>query len=190
VALQSATSALEVLGGNGYMEDWPMARQLRDAQCHTIWEGTENILCIDVRRAMRGEQAHLALFERVERAIDSASGVSVLAGPVDAVSGALADARTAVEHLGNVDDDLGLLHARRFAELLADLTEGGLLVEHAAWALERDGNARKAAVARRFCARHLASPPVRGILDTDRSVLDLFEPLVRYGRIETSDLRT
>ena len=188
VALQSATTALEVLGGNGYMEDWPMARQLRDAQCHTIWEGTENILCIDVRRAMRGEQAHVALLERVERALDSASGVSVLAGPVDTVSGALADARTAVDHLEKVDDDLGLLHARRFAELLADLTEGALLVEHAAWALERDGNARKAAVARRFCARRLASAPVRGILDTDRSVLDLFEPLVRYGRIEASDL--
>ena len=188
VALQSATVALEVLGGNGYMEDWPMARQLRDAQCHTIWEGTENILCIDVRRAMRGEQAHMALFDRVERALESASGVGVLAGAVDAVSGSLADARTAVDHLARVDDDLGLLHARRFAELLADLTEGALLVEHAAWALERDGNARKAAVARRFCARRLTSAPVRGILDTDRSVLDLFEPLVRYGMIEASDL--
>ncbi len=188
VALQSASTALEVLGGNGYMEDWPMARQLRDAQCHTIWEGTENILCIDVRRAMRGEQAHLALFERVERAVDSASGVGVLAGPVDAVSSALADARTAVDHLSKVDDDLGLLHSRRFAELLADLTEGALLVEHAAWSLGRDGDARKAAVARLFCARRLKAAPSRGILDTDRSVLDLFEPLVRYGRIEVSDL--
>ena len=52
-AIAAASQALEVFGGNGYMEDWPMARQLRDAQCHTIWEGTENILCIDVRRAMQ-----------------------------------------------------------------------------------------------------------------------------------------
>ena len=51
-----------------------MARQLRDAQCHTIWEGTENILCIDVRRAMRGEQAHLALFARMEQALDTRHG--------------------------------------------------------------------------------------------------------------------
>ena len=87
-----------------------------------------------------------------------------------------------------MDDDLGLLHSRRFAELLADLTEGALLVEHAAWSLERDGDARKALVARRFCERRLASAPVRGILDEDRSVIDFFEPLVRYGRIEASDL--
>jgi alkylation response protein AidB-like acyl-CoA dehydrogenase len=188
IALQQATTALEVFGGNGYMEDWPMARQLRDAQCHTIWEGTENILCIDVRRAMRGEQAHVALLARVERALDAASGVGVLAGPRDTVAATLKDTRTAIAHLEKVDDDLGLLHSRRLAELLADLTEGALLVEHAAWSLERDGDARKALVARRFCTRRLASPPVRGMLDEDRSVIDFFEPLVRYGRIEASDL--
>jgi alkylation response protein AidB-like acyl-CoA dehydrogenase len=188
VALQQATTALEVFGGNGYMEDWPMARQLRDAQCHTIWEGTENILCIDVRRAMRGEQAHIALLARVERALDASSSSGVLARPRDTVSAALRDARTAITHLETVDDDLGLLHSRRLAELLADLTEGALLVEHAAWSLERDGDARKALVARRFCSRRLESAPVRGILDVDRSVIDLFEPLVRYGRIEASDL--
>ncbi|RME52344.1 MAG: DNA alkylation response protein, partial [Deltaproteobacteria bacterium] len=33
--LTAASAALEVLGGNGYIENWPMARQLRDAQCHT-----------------------------------------------------------------------------------------------------------------------------------------------------------
>jgi alkylation response protein AidB-like acyl-CoA dehydrogenase len=188
VALESATAALEVLGGNGYMEDWPMARQLRDAQCHTIWEGTENICCIDVRRAMRGEQAHVALLERIERALDSAAGIHVLAGPVDTVSRTLSDTRKAISHLENASDDLGLLHSRRFAVLLAELSEGALLVEHAAWSLRRDGNARKALVARRFCSRRLSASPVRGILDEDTSVIDFFEPLVRYGRIESSDL--
>src|SRR5580704_11965980 len=113
MALWAASNGLEVLGGNGYMEDWPMARQLRDAQCHTIWEGTENILCIDVRRAIRGEGADVALLARIERALDNASGVGVLARPIDAVAGSLADARTALTHLASVDDDMGLLHSRR-----------------------------------------------------------------------------
>ncbi len=38
--LEIASQGLEVLGGNGYIESWPLARQFRDAQCHTIWEGT------------------------------------------------------------------------------------------------------------------------------------------------------
>jgi len=187
-ALGAASTGLEVLAGNGYMEDWPMARQLRDAQCHTIWEGTENILCVDVRRAMRGERAHLALIARVEQALESGSGHKVLAGTRDTVAGALADARSAIAYLEGAPDDMALLHSRRLAELLADTVEGALLVEEAAWALERDGDARKAAVARRFATRTLATPPLRGITDPDRMVLDLFEPLVRYGQIDESDL--
>ena len=181
-------SALEVLGGNGYMEDWPMARQLRDAQCHTIWEGTENICCIDVRRAIRGENAHIALLERIERALDSATG---RAGPRPTARYRRSCAQRHSDR-SRPSREIGRRHgassSRRLAELLADLTEGALLVEHAAWSLDRDGDARKALVARRFCSRRLGSAPLRGILDEDRSVIDLFEPLVRYGRIEASDL--
>src|SRR5579863_51802 len=188
MALWAASTGLEVLGGNGYMEDWPMARQLRDAQCHTLWEGTENILCIDVRRAMRGEQAHIALLHRVEQALATGSGHKVLAGALDTVAASLADTRLAISFLEGAPDDMALLQSRRFAELLADTVEGALLVEEAAWALDRTGDARKAAVARRFVSRHLATPLLRGITDPDRSVLDLFEPLVRYGAIDASDL--
>ncbi len=188
VALWAASSALEVLGGNGYMNDWPMARQLRDAQCHTIWEGTENILCLDVRRAMRGERAHEALLARLERCLEAGSAHRVLASAVDGTSSALAGLRRAIAHLDTVRDELALLHARRLAEFMADTAEGALLVEEAAWALEQRGDARKAAVARRFVGRRLVDKPLRGLLDTDRSVLDLFEPLVRYGHLEVTDL--
>ncbi len=188
VALWAASTALEVFGGNGYMTDWPMARQLRDAQCHTIWEGTENILCLDVRRAMQSEQAHLALVARVDRALDAASGHKVLAPAVDTVSASLADAQRAIDHLSGVDDDLQLLHSRRLAELLADTAQAALLLDEAAWSLDRNGDARKALVARRFVARKLADRPVRGILDPDRSALDQFAAITRYGRLEAGDL--
>ncbi|HUZ09915.1 MAG TPA: acyl-CoA dehydrogenase family protein [Acidimicrobiales bacterium] len=188
-ALAAASTALELFGGNGYMTDWPMARQLRDAQCHTIWEGTENILCLDVRRAIRGERANLALESRVERALDEAAPHRVLAGTVDRVAAALHDVRTALAHLEGVPEDLALLHGRRMTELLADLAEAGLLLNDAAWSLSRDGDARKAVVARRFGDRRLSDAPVRGILSDDRTVLDLFEPITRYGRVEADRLR-
>ena len=188
VALWSASNALELFGGNGYMNDWPIARQLRDAQCHTIWEGTENILSIDVRRAIRGEQAHLALAERVERALDAAAPHKVLAGALDVVAGSLADATRAIDHVMALPEDLSLLHSRRLSELLADLAEGALLVEEAAWSLERDGDARKAAVARLFVTRRLGQEDVRGLMSEDRTMLDHFAALTRYGALETSDL--
>jgi len=187
-ALEAASQALEVFGGNGYMEDWPMARQLRDAQCHTIWEGTENICCIDVRRAMRNEHADEAVVTRVRRALARAAGHGVLDRAVGSVSSSLADLEEAVAYLAKAPDDLAALQLRRFTELMADTVEGALLCEEAADALERHGDARKAAVARRFCSRRLDARPRRGILDPDRTVLDLFEPIVRYGSIAPEDV--
>jgi hypothetical protein len=187
-AIGAASQALEVFGGNGYMEDWPMARQLRDAQCHTIWEGTENILCLDVRRAMRNDGAHEALLARVERALDEAGPHRVLAPVADSVAATLKDAREAIVHLETSSTDIQLLHSRRFAHLLADLAEGALLLDEASWSLRRDGDARKAVVARRFANRRLVTPRVRGILDDDRTALDLFEPVVRYGRVDADDV--
>lgn len=104
------------------------------------------------------------------------------------MAGAVADSKSAISYLEGADDDVALLQSRRLAELLADMAEGALLVEEAAWDLDRNGDARKAAVARRFATRRLTVPAARGITDPDRSVLDLFEPLVRYGRVEESDL--
>jgi alkylation response protein AidB-like acyl-CoA dehydrogenase len=169
-AVGAASTALEVLGGNGYMNDWPMARQFRDAQCHPIWEGTENIICLDVRRAMRGEGAHEALLARIERSLDAAGPHEPLARPADAVAATLKDAREAIAYLTTADDDIQLLHARRLAYLLADLSEGAVLLDEAAWALDRDGDARKALVARRFARAHL----------------DFFDPLVRYGKVDAA----
>ncbi len=188
VALWSASSALEIFGGNGYMHDWPIARQLRDAQCHTIWEGTENILAIDVRRAIRGERAHLALGSRIDRALDAAAGHRVLSSSVDVIARTRKDAWEAIDVLGAAPEDLALLQSRRMAELLADTTEAALLVEEAAWSLDHAGDGRKAAVARRFVTRRLAEQPLRGLLNEDRIVLDQFEPLVRYGPIDPDAL--
>lgn len=187
--LGAAISGLEILGGNGYMEDWPLARQLRDAQCHTIWEGTENICCLDVRRAIRRDGAHLALLARVQRALDAAHPGADLAPAVDAVASTLADARDALAYLERAGNDVQLLNARRLAFLLADLTEGALLLDEATWALERLGDARKAVVARRFARERLVPPRARGILDEDRTALDHFDAVVRYGAVEPASRR-
>ena len=137
---------------------------------------------------MRGEGAHEALLGRIERSLDAAGPHEPLARAADAVAGNLKEAREAIAYLQGADDDVQLLHARRMANLLADLSEGAVLLDEAAWSLERDGDARKALIARRFARSHLEHLPVRGIVDDDRSVLDFFDPLVRYGRVEASEV--
>ncbi len=70
----AASEGVEALGGNGYIEDWPMARLLRDAQVLTIWEGTTNVLTLDAFRAMRKEGAHEAFFAEVQTLVAGAAG--------------------------------------------------------------------------------------------------------------------
>jgi acyl-CoA dehydrogenase len=53
--------AMEVRGGCGYIEDWADPRLVRDAHLGSIWEGTSNIVALDVMRAIRREQALPAL---------------------------------------------------------------------------------------------------------------------------------
>ncbi len=179
--LELASQAVEILGGNGYVETWPTARQLRDAQCHTIWEGTENIICLDVLRSMAKENAHDALLDRVDRAL---AGVEhpALAQLKDAVLQARRDAQEMILFLARADADLRQLHARRVTSFLSDLTQASLLLEAAQEEMRKTGSARKAAVARFFIRDRLLaarSGPMRAISD-DRSVLDLFAPITRY----------
>jgi len=60
--------AMEVLGGNGYVEEGPIARRFRELPLNGIWEGSGNIMCLDVLRALAREprtgEALAALLQR------------------------------------------------------------------------------------------------------------------------------
>ena len=180
--IELASQAVEMHGGNGYIENWPVARQLRDAQCHTIWEGTENIICLDVLRAMTKEHAEDALFARIERAIAGAEHPSLRAASA-AVGASVDDVKSAIAWLDKAPQDVRLLQARRLANFMADVAQAALLVEEAVWELAHKGSARKAIVARHFIEMHLAERPLRGITSGDRTALDFFEPIVRYQAV-------
>ncbi len=71
-----ATGAMEARGGNGYIEDWPNARLVRDAHLGLIWEGTSNINALDaVQRAVGKAKAHRALREDLVGRLEKASGL-------------------------------------------------------------------------------------------------------------------
>lgn len=52
-AIEATGEAMEVWGGNGYVEEGPMARLYREAPVNSIWEGSGNIMCLDVLRAIQ-----------------------------------------------------------------------------------------------------------------------------------------
>ncbi|PMR71569.1 acyl-CoA dehydrogenase family protein [Halomonas heilongjiangensis] len=64
---------MEVRGGCGYIEEWSDARVLRDAHLGSIWEGTSNIVALDVFRAIRRERTLPVLRDYLRRLLDEAA---------------------------------------------------------------------------------------------------------------------
>ena len=71
-----ATGAMEVRGGNGYIEEWVNARLVRDAHIGVLWEGTSNINALDiVTRAVGKSGAHRALASALAKLLDQAAAI-------------------------------------------------------------------------------------------------------------------
>jgi putative acyl-CoA dehydrogenase len=107
--------ALECLGGNGYVEESGMPRLFRESPLNSIWEGSGNVICLDVLRALEKEPA-----------------------AVEALVAELRSARGADRRLdAHLDRAEALIarpeewQARRIVEALALALQGALLVRHA-----------------------------------------------------------
>ena len=67
LAVPCVSEAMELIGGNGYIEESPMPRLLRDAQVLPIWEGTTNILILDALRVMHKDASQEILLSRIRK---------------------------------------------------------------------------------------------------------------------------
>ena len=93
--------AMECLGGNGYVEESILPRLYREAPVNAIWEGSGNVMCLDVLRALRrdGEAARAVLAALAEEAgdlADARAAVDVIALAAEDAEG---EARAAVDRL-------------------------------------------------------------------------------------------
>ncbi|HEY5861872.1 MAG TPA: isovaleryl-CoA dehydrogenase [Casimicrobiaceae bacterium] len=132
-----ALEAMEVLGGNGYVEETPLARVYREAPVNSIWEGSGNVICLDVMRAVGREPAALqALADELQEA---RGGNADLDRHVDAL----------LRMLAAQPDDPAI--ARRLAQDIALALSATVLVRHA-----------PAFVADAFCASRLRAASFPG----------------------------
>ena len=185
-AVRSASRAIEILGGNGYTEEFVTARLLRDAQVLTVWEGPPNIQALELLRMVRAEQGGFEAFgQRVEAVL---AGVPELLGDAAvAVSAALEDCRQAIACIRDQPDNASR-HGRRLLDLMADALSAALLLEEAA-ADAASGDARKALVANRFIAQRLMLPARRGLASLDDPAQRHFDAIIHDGDVPLAAVR-
>ena len=176
LGITAASDAIEVHGGNGYIEQWPVARLLRDAQVNTVWEGPDNILCLDVRRAIEREGAEQPFLDRLRQAADRAPSSD--AATRDLVVARIADLAAAIDAWRELDRTTGEARLYSLAQFMVDVYAASLLLEHAGWEHDELGSDRGSLVARLYARDHLADRgPLRGI-DAPAEELQRFKDLV------------
>jgi putative acyl-CoA dehydrogenase len=110
-----SAEALECLGGGGYIEDSGLPRVFRQSPLNGVWEGSGNVICLDVLRAMRREPESLEAF----------------LGELELAEGDDARYDAALGELKKALTEVGETGARRLVEHMALLLQSSLLLRHA-----------------------------------------------------------
>jgi len=172
VAAATTREAIEAFGGAGYVEDTGLPLLLRDSHVLPIWEGTTNVLALDMLRALAevgGIEPLAALAGRCRAACSDPRALE-----------AAILAETTIKRLGEwyvqrlTEESLPALEAgaRRLALGLGKATALALLCEHAQWALDHQGDDRPAESASRFAAEGFGRLFDPGLAVTRRLAMD------------------
>lgn len=121
--------ALECFGGNGYVESGPMSRLYRESPVLGIWEGSGNVICLDVLRAAFKEPETLDAFVAE---LETSLGLNrTLDNKIKAAKDEILRVKSSFTSKDLSEQETNELGARRFVERLALALEGALVVRQA-----------------------------------------------------------
>jgi acyl-CoA dehydrogenase len=176
----TATEAMEVRGGDGFIEDWPEPRILRDVYVHAIWEGSSNVIALDVLRAIVHGAAAGFLSDLERRAHSASVGpIAPLGDDLVAQCAALNRRLADIARTAGAAQQISL---RRLTRQMATLAIGARLTEQAADMAREEGNGRLGWIAARYVARLGGDRAVAAIAD-DTTWLTHADALLHGGSV-------
>jgi len=153
-AVSGTSEVIEAFGGAGYVEDTGLPPLLRDAQVLPIWEGTTNVLALDLLRGVKEVGGLDPLGDEFERCLTSIDAPRLQRAAQEALDAF----QTAAEWLRSAQTEgpeALRAGARRFALSLGHALELAYTARHAQWALTHEEDGRSAAAAERLAAQPL-----------------------------------
>lgn len=176
-AIAVVSEALEAFGGAGYIEDTGLPQLLRDAQVLSIWEGTTNVLSLDALRAIRKEEAAEPFLQAIEERLAKIHA-QTLGISKERTAEAVVQLKAYMQLMLTMSEEEQQLAARHFAFSMIQTYAASLLLEHAEWALQTNGDSRVVFAAQRWCAKELTQllhPSKRYCEESRRLALELPE---------------
>ena len=176
MSMRVSNSAMAVLGGSGYMTDYPVERHLRDSRITTIYEGTSQLQVVAAVAGMTSGTCQTLVEELITRAWPD--DLAPLIEQIRAGLSLLAQAVATIKDKGTATRDL---YARKLVDVGIYLVVAAVFCDHAT------ASDRKKAVARRWLADKMPEirKNVEQITSGDLSVVEQFEALA--GPVPTAD---
>ncbi|MFX3673385.1 MAG: acyl-CoA dehydrogenase family protein [Paenisporosarcina sp.] len=128
-AIHFAHEAIELHGGNGYIEDFVTPRLLRDAQVLTVWEGTANILGLELVRLVRKFDAHTLFVKFINERLNTVKDKNQRHYSI--VKGELEKLTDTLTIFASLDEETQKVEAKSIAHKMALLYESLIAVESA-----------------------------------------------------------
>jgi len=153
-AVSTTSELLEAFGGAGYVEDTGLPALHRDAQVLPIWEGTTNVLALDLLRGLKKVGSIAPLNREVRRCVEAIEAPTLSEAIRPAIH-AYRDAAQWLKQAISEGDDALQAGARRFALTIGHTLELLYTARQAQWSLHEEQDGRSAEAAQRLAARQI-----------------------------------
>jgi alkylation response protein AidB-like acyl-CoA dehydrogenase len=177
--------AMNVRGGNGYIEEWVNAKLVRDSFLGSIWEGAENVVALDVARAASRERAHEALFRDMSERLAALQDADVVREAAPLVK-RLEDTRQRLERLLEAPGDERDAKMTAMCDRLAAVVCCTLLFGEADAQARRGEGYRKLLIATEYRRRKLDQ---RDPLDGSAAGVKWLDEVVDWGAVPAEAVR-
>lgn len=183
-ARNSTSEAMEARGGNGYIEDWVDSKLVRDAHVGSIWEGTTNIVALDVVRALVKDGAGEIFFNDIYNRIDGISD-SVAQNIRKILMKITNKVEEQSKKIINLNGPARDLPAKQLMNRMYHIFAASLLLNEAEVQIKEQQNYRKLYMTLQYIHRYLLSNGLDELSYSDSSLLQSFDKIVDYGQISS-----
>ncbi|MGD6968622.1 acyl-CoA dehydrogenase family protein [Rossellomorea vietnamensis] len=173
-AIHFSHEAIEMHGGNGFIEDFVLPRLLRDAQVLTVWEGTANILGLEILRLMNKHNAHQLFIEEMKGNLEGLP--ASLDGLKRLVEQGLKELSELTEYVAGAEQDVQTYHAKKIGTLMTSIYESWISLKEAASGDERERVKAEIFIEKTWC-NHLLDKEMKPVSHFDLICSPQFTPV-------------
>ncbi|VEF49568.1 acyl-CoA dehydrogenase [Bacillus freudenreichii] len=181
-ARYSTGEAMEARGGNGYIEDWINPKLVRDAHIGSIWEGTTNIVALDVIRALLKDQAGDNFFNDIYSRLNEIPN-----NPANDIANILHEitdkVKAQAERIIQLNGPERDYPAKQLMNRMYHIFAASLLLKESVIQITEQQNYRKLYMTLQYIYRYLLSNGLDELAYSDSTLLQWFDDIVEYGQV-------